>query len=1784
MHKGFPHFVALLIVPALILPSFAEAQGTYQRLQKSVNPIPVELFGYEALMLAVESVMHNRHPVSQLPWGKALSQLKNQFVEQQAQKDASHGPWMLEPEEIPSAWSVWWKTPWKAATTPAFVAGALAGFAYFSDYSLATKLWGLTFGGSSAGLVWALKPEIKPPTSNAKAFKTLWEGIGEDNPDWARMNLLAGAILNAGYFDSPFSAAELQEKFTKDLVAHGLAQNTDAGHFLKRLFDAGVIKRVQDGAEPHYQLAVSVEVFAVKMRAASFIQRQFETAISRATNRTGRSDLAGLLENYANATENWPMYPVEVMYPILQAVSQLTQDEQENLIGFIGEDSNLDRKNPYYGVLRDRSLVDSIWLMLRKAPRQSFGEKSWVARNAPHLAGTKIYTVAPEGWVPAGGLGRVQQYHSVAMQSLLGLDAAIATIEPWYEDSDGDNREKFREWGPAQEITFPITPFAGLPVNVTALKYTVNGMDRYFIRAEPNDAYRNFDGTKKVWVGKRYNYREDQKNKDTTLAYYSDFSEFFSVASLELIRSEERQRRYATQAHARNPYKPPVIIANDGQMGALARIKREMYEDPMFHDVPGRSIMRDAVIWFVTHTYMNRGKYMEGDATTPGVRSADGASAVAAVHRDEVWARDTMARLLAITNGDNRAASRSKFLKIWKDKFPNDDDEHPTAQQVAQVNMQAKLDFTVPDDVLESCGLPPQGGQPILDPQRPVAIYAGRFVAEKSGRERALTFANLRFLAQQGVQAVLYGNVQAHTKEEFAKLLNEARTINREALESGGGGKIIVRTGWSLEDQRALLAAGDFQIQDSNRGTEAAGFTESNIAANGGLQVPPSGLEGILQSQGIILNRKIPGKGSTLVPASSTEMGYRKVYQWLIEQWTEDRENLHEWQATAVRLSRILEAEVPAGQYLRALSRAVHWREDPLEAVRAYVEGQPEVEKYFRHPFVRRALFEWLLARPEIATPLPVSGENGVRAFEVRPPGEGTSFILLLNTNEKEVDPNSELKVPSLISFVSDVARQALVRMVGKKAVADSTTDLSVWDPAKRQFYSSRNIGDILQHGWRVGVPSCGVQVLVPKPSKHRHSRLEKGDTARGENLSQAPADGVGADLYRPLEPQEVVRKILGEKDAHSGDLVEYLARNWETPAILGTIVGELATQSLQSHVKAKLIIDALIQLSRYRPEALAAIAQVLGSLPQDVRIRFKRLLAESNRIPLLTFDPGYANAAALLATKYQSTLLNSHNPIHSPFIVCVKGAPASGKTTFVRAMKDALTAQGLRVGVVDERQFGSAPMRYDAIASEFPNMDIVFVELVARLPNDIHRLDMFVELKADMNARLDRISLKVPALNFAQERAGIESAPNYSRRAPDISIDTSKAGAAIYSEREIAAHVAPYLRGMKPRPREPSKNDRAVEQDKGRNAEHGNWWKDPAVRALLLLPLTANLDGDPSPYLGISLFAQDAFQYVDPEQVGSLPHGLMDSPEGRARLGTFENFFVTEYGRDTTGDRAFHDYLENLRLKGLLDDVENYALFHALLDQNDGTIWQEWPEAYRDPHSEEVKVFKQEHEKQILAYLFQQWQFMVQFTEEHEAAHAKNLRFIGDLPLYPSKNSAEVWRYQSEIFVMNKLVGAPGVNFATGGQYRGSYPYRWSNFEQVMKFWEKRIRYAALFYDGVRIDHELGFFGEWQIDLGQPDLVNTPDAIGGNWTWLSPQPVENFGGIPFTVALLRGAFGILMPLFSTRWRDGRGMGDLTPLGSLVDWTANFSASAAAHTFPQESPAASSLQNLQSAA
>jgi len=659
----------------------------------------------------------------------------------------------------------------------------------------------------------------------------------------------------------------------------------------------------------------------------------------------GEDGIAEFLSACNNAAVSMRRHPVEARYPLLKAVALLSKEEKERLVTVLTDSK--------HAATRELPIVDSILLMLRKEI-----PKDWISRQASLLKGRSVWIVASEIWNPGGGLGRVEQSHSIGFQKLMQYEGTpLKTIEPYYvhtkgkksgivEPSDyagllGVNPEDIKEIEGIGRFKVPVGAFTAVAVCYRVINRF--GIESYLIkgyREGQNEAEAPY------YTEMLYHYSGDEERNIVSL---EEFSVFFSKASLELTRRVEEESRALKGA----AYNPPVIHFNDGQLGYAPLFRRLYYSnDPVLGN-------NRAMVGFTTHTYPNRcvrdkvsgertlewmnipreaWKYFHHrekglgtdkwntelvDQTSAGIRTADWSAGVSLKHVEDIlsylhdnWGEwihlnDTM---VSVTNGDVRELTAHKFREIMIGLFPDADLDDPKPEQILETKRAAKRSLGLRDD-------------------QPVVSYSGRVVWEKASSERALSMGNIEKMVSLGIQVVIGANIagRADLIDEFAI---RADTIKRkkQAEPDKYPGSFTLLCNIDREDQYALLAATDIQIQDSDPQTEAAGYWEANISGCFGLELAPPWKEGVLQSQGILINPDVLGEGNTIVPKDGNPQSYIDALKLVLfdkpkELNMEPAVYLSHYQATSGQLSRIGEAPNTSAEYLRQWSSVIAKRD-----------------------------------------------------------------------------------------------------------------------------------------------------------------------------------------------------------------------------------------------------------------------------------------------------------------------------------------------------------------------------------------------------------------------------------------------------------------------------------------------------------------------------------------------------------------------------------------------------------------------------------------------------------------------------------------------------------------------------------------------------------------------------------------------------------------------------------------------------------------------------------------
>ncbi len=176
---------------------------------------------------------------------------------------------------------------------------------------------------------------------------------------------------------------------------------------------------------------------------------------------------------------------------------------------------------------------------------------------------------------------------------------------------------------------------------------------------------------------------------------------------------------------------------------------------------------------------------------------------------------------------------------------------------------------------------------------------------------------------------------------------------------------------------------------------------------------------------------------------------------------------------------------------------------------------------------------------------------------------------------------------------------------------------------------------------------------------------------------------------------------------------------------------------------------------------------------------------------------------------------------------------------------------------------------------------------------------------------------------------------------------------------------------------------------------------------------------------------------------------------------------------------------------------LDNYALFMALKDENGGKSWLEWDDALRFADDADKARWSRKLKKEIGYYKFIQYLFFKQWFEIKKYANDRGVRIIGDIPIFVSCDSADVWA-NKELFDLDsrgfprRVAGVPPDYFSATGQLWGNPLYRWqAHRKQGYSWWIDRVRMQLSMADYLRIDHFRGFETYWAVPYGKETAVD---------------------------------------------------------------------------------------------
>lgn len=529
--------------------------------------------------------------------------------------------------------------------------------------------------------------------------------------------------------------------------------------------------------------------------------------------------------------------------------------------------------------------------------------------------------------------------------------------------------------------------------------------------------------------------------------------------------------------------------------------------------------------------------------------------------------------------------------------------------------------------------------------------------------------------------------------------------------------------------------------------------------------------------------------------------------------------------------------------------------------------------------------------------------------------------------------------------------------------------------------------------------------------------------------------------------------------------------------------------------------------------------------------------------------DPGFARLAKTLSDRYGAFIARSPRP-ERPFVLVLKGNYASGKSMVRRALIRELSRIGVTVAYEhDQPDAGTdeeTPTMAEAVARH-REAQILIYEVEQEFPDDAEEIDMFVRLssdlavvqkriKAEMNvwsALSERVfrSFDVPEVEGLRADADIklnddltdEEFENFIRegldemsftRAPDTRERTANARL-LHTDREAADPAAVRKEIKKKRP---SKKSGILLHVSSLDSPYGiGDFGTPARRFVdflakagqnvwQVLPLnTTDEEFGFSPYSAVSSFALDPL-YISPERM--IDGGLITPEEAAAQQipNTGEvNYAMALQRKKVLVDFAYARLPEKHALgrqfaefkKDTAEWLTDFVLFTSIHRDQGPVSWNEWPVGLRDRQPAALAAYTAEHAEELDRLAFEQFLLFEQWGELRSYAAKKGVSIIGDLPLYSSFDSADVWAnpqmYDLDADKTPRTVsGAPPDMFNAAGQRWGHPTFRWSVMQRDgYRWWRRRLAHNLDLFDQIRLDHFRGLVAYWEIPAGDDDARN---------------------------------------------------------------------------------------------
>ena len=221
---------------------------------------------------------------------------------------------------------------------------------------------------------------------------------------------------------------------------------------------------------------------------------------------------------------------------------------------------------------------------------------------------------------------------------------------------------------------------------------------------------------------------------------------------------------------------------------------------------------------------------------------------------------------------------------------------------------------------------------------------------------------------------------------------------------------------------------------------------------------------------------------------------------------------------------------------------------------------------------------------------------------------------------------------------------------------------------------------------------------------------------------------------------------------------------------------------------------------------------------------------------------------------------------------------------------------------------------------------------------------------------------------------------------------------------------------------------------------------------------------------------------------------------------------------------------------------LNDYALFISAREYFGGLHWSEWDREIKFREPEAITNLSEKLEQQIAFEKFVQFMFFRQWHRLKRYANDKGIHIVGDVPLYVSGDSSDVWT-NTDIFLLDDELnptdvgGVPPDYFSETGQLWGNPVFNWQRLkERNYDWWMARLHFNLNMFNLVRIDHFRGLESFWSVSADEETAINGRWVPAHGYEMLSliksqvgvlPFIAEDLGIITPDVDLLRERFNL---------------------------------------------------------